>query len=413
MKIAFFTDCYLDLTGGITTTINAEKAELESRGHTVYIFSSSYPRSAEARSRLAKRNIFPVPSCRFFFRGLTPVARRPGLVERWICENHPEIKDFDIFYVHYEAGCSIAGLRLAYQFNIPSVQVMHGREDMGEQKIIPFGFRSFVAVALNLFHELYLPHRTKIHRDHYLANNTAAVNMWRIMVNHANCADLVISPSEHFRQKLLHYGVKRQILVLPNGVADRLFVKNLKPKTFEPGREDLHIVWHSRISAEKRIMPFLRALNKVENGFRLDVYGGGGDYFRAKRYTRRHNLSVVFHGNTDFEAVYHRILESHLDVLVSYNFDTFGMTLVEAESAGVPVLIADPDLKEIVPSGSYILASSPSVTDMAKAIQKIIKNPDCITKMSKIMLAHRDEVRVSNRIDKLETIFRELLERLS
>ena len=412
MKIAFFTDCYLDLTGGITTTINAEKAELESRGHTVYIFSSSYPRSAEARARLAEKNIFPDPSCRFLFRGLTPVSRRPAIVEKWICENHPEIKDFDVFYVHYEAGCSIAGLRLAYQFNIPSVQVMHGREDMGEQNIIPFGFRSFVAIALNLFHELYLPHRTKIHRDHYLANNIAAVNMWRLMVNHANCADLVISPSEHFRQKLLHYGVKRQIMVLPNGVADRLFVKNLKPKTYDPDREDLHIVWHSRISAEKRIMPFLKALNEVGEDYRLDIYGGGGDYFRAKRYVRRHDMNAVFHGNTNFEAVYHRILESHLDVLVSYNFDTFGTTLVEAESAGVPVLIADPDLEEIVPHDSYVLTHSPSVADMAKAIKKIIKKPSCITEMSKVMLEHRDEVRISHRIDKLETIFRELLERL-
>lgn len=409
MKIAFFTDCYLDLTGGITTTINAQKTELENRGHTVYVFSSSYPRSAEERAELAKRNIFPAPSCKFLFRGLTPIARRPAIVEKWIYSNHPEIKDFDIFYIHYEAGCSIAGLRLAYQFNIPSVQVMHGREDMGEQNIIPWGFRSLVAVALNLFHEIYLPHRTKIHRDHYLANNIASVNMWRMMVNHANCADLVITPSAHFRQKLIHYGVKRRVEVIPNGVLDRLFVKNLKPKTFEPSREDLHIVWHSRISAEKRMMPFLRALSRIPDGYRLDIYGGGGDYYRARRYVRFHDMNVIFHGNTDFEAVYHRILDSHLDVLVSYNFDTFGSTLVEAESAGVPVMFVDPDMKEIVPHGGYILANSPSVEDMAKSIQHLIDHPDKIRKMSEVMLNHRDEVRVSRSVDRLEELFKELI----
>lgn len=49
MKIAIFSDCYLDLTGGIVTTINAEKAELERRGHTVYVFSSAYPVLARPR----------------------------------------------------------------------------------------------------------------------------------------------------------------------------------------------------------------------------------------------------------------------------------------------------------------------------------------------------------------------------
>ena len=410
MKIAFFTDCYLDLTGGITTTINAEKEELEKRGHTVYVFSSSYPRSAEARSRLAKKNIFPVPSCRLFFRGLTPVSRRPAIVEKWIYDNHPEIKDFDLFFVHYEAGCSIAGLRLAYQFNIPSVQMMHGREDAGEQHIIPFGFRTIVAVALNFFHELYLPHRTKIKRDHYLANTVAAVNMWRIMVNHANCADLVITPSEHFKQKLIHYGVKRRIEIIPNGVTDRVFVKNLKPRTLEHN-QTLRIVWHSRISSEKRIMPFLHALNQVNGNYRMDVYGGGGDYFRAKSYARYRDLNVIFHGNTNFESIYHRILTSHLDILVSYNFDTFGTTLVEAESAGTPVFIVDPDMKEVVPRNSYILAKSPSVKDMAKSLNDIFKDPERISKMSEVMLEHRDEVRTSRRVDKLEEIFKELIEK--
>ena len=150
MKIAFFSDCYLDLTGGIVSSINAQKAALEQNGHTVYIFSSSYPKSHEELQKLAKTNIFPVPSCRLCFRGFTPVSRRPRIIEKWLLKTHPEIKDCDIFYVHYESGCSIAGLRLGKQLKIPTVQVMHGREDMGEAGIIPFGLRTIVACLLNL-----------------------------------------------------------------------------------------------------------------------------------------------------------------------------------------------------------------------------------------------------------------------
>ena len=68
MKIAIFSDCYLDLTGGITSSINAQKQALEDLGHTVYVFSSGYPRAKEELQKLASRNIFPVPSCKFLFR---------------------------------------------------------------------------------------------------------------------------------------------------------------------------------------------------------------------------------------------------------------------------------------------------------------------------------------------------------
>ena len=49
MKIAFFSDCYLDLTGGIKSSIDAQKSALEQNGHTVYIFSTSYPKTKEER----------------------------------------------------------------------------------------------------------------------------------------------------------------------------------------------------------------------------------------------------------------------------------------------------------------------------------------------------------------------------
>ena len=410
MKIAFFSDCYLDLTGGITSSINAQKNELEHRGHTVYIFSTSYPRNINQIASLKKQNIFPVPSCKLFFRGLTPISRRPKVVERWLLKNHPEIKDFDIFYVHYESGCSIAGLRLAKQFNIPSIQVMHGREDMGESHIIPFGLRTIVAILLNLFHSWYLPHTTTIKRDDYLADTFAKAKMWTLMINHANFADIVLTPSEHFRQKLLHYGVIKPIKVFPNGFPDKFFSPNSPVKTLKPG-ETLNIVWHSRISAEKRMMPFLYALKKVNGKYHLDVFGGGGDYFRAKRFVKKHKLNATFHGNAKFDKVYQAIQKSHLDVLVSYDFDTFGMTLIEAESAGVPVFFCDPDMQEIVPLGSFILSKSESPESMAESLNDLLSHPEKIESMSKIMLKHRKEVLMSHRIKILEDIFKDALSR--
>lgn len=406
MKIAIFSDCYLDLTGGITSSINAQKTTLENNGHTVYIFSTSYPKSESEKQKLTEQNIFPVPSCRWCFRGLTPVSRRPKIIEKWLLCNHPEIKNFDIYYIHYESGCSIAGLHLAKKLKIPSVQVMHGREDMGVTSIIPFGFRTIVATLLNWFHSWHIPHPVKVHKDNYLANTIAKAKMWTLMVNHANFANCVITPSHHLAKKLTHYGVKHKIQIFPNGYPDQNFPTNPSIKSLDPG-QTLQIIWHSRLSGEKRILPFLQALNQVNGKYHLNIYGDGADFKKAKRYAAKHHLNVTFHGNAKFTTVQNAILKSHLDVLTSYNFDNYPMTLVEAEAAGVPVFICDPDMKEIVPRGSYILSSGPTPTQMAKALNDLF-HPAKIQQMSKIMLKHRQEVLISERIKILENIFREI-----
>lgn len=405
MKIAFFSDCYLDLTGGIVTSINAEKAELERRGHTVYVFSSSYPKSREEKRKLARERIFPVKSHRFLLRGVTPIAKRPAVIEREILREHPEVREFDVFFVHYEASCSIAGLRLGRRLGVPTVQVMHGREDIGEQNLIPAGLKTIVAWLLNFLHSRCLPHPVKIQRDDYLVPTVAATKMWELMVNHANAADLVLTPSRHFREKLLQQGVNRPVKVLPNGVLDEFFLPNLEPRVLLPG-ETLRLIWHSRVSREKRIMPFLEALELVTGKYRLDVYGDGNDLKRAMKYTRQHGLNVRFHGAKGLKAIYREIKKSHLDVLASFNFDTFGMTLVEAESVGTPAFFVDPDLREVVPASGAVLASGPSPEAMAGALNEILKNPDVVEKMSLQMLHHRDEVRVSRTVDLLEKYLR-------
>ena len=149
-------------------------------------------------------------------------------------------------------------------------------------------------------------------------------------------------------------------------------------------------------------MPLFRALANVHGKYHLDVYGNGGDYFRAKRFAKRHNLNVRFHGNTPFAKIQDAILNSHLDVLVSYNFDTFGMTLIEAEAAGVPVFFCDPDMREIVPKGSYIMSQNETPSARAASLNDLLKNPDQIRQMSEIMLKHREEVLISKRIKILE-----------
>lgn len=227
------------------------------------------------------------------------------------------------------------------------------------------------------------------------------------MVNHANYADYVICPSHHFAEKLKHYGVKHKIHVMPNGYPDASFPADPPVKSLMLG-QTMNIIWHSRLSGEKRIIPFLQALTKVAGKYHLDVYGGGPDYGKAERYAKRHHLNVTFHGNTSFKQVQRAIQHSHLDVLTSYNFDNYPLTLVEAEACAVPVYICDPDMREIVPAKSFVLSKSESPDDMAVAINELLAHPELIAEMSQTMLDHRNEVRISKRIKPLLRFFQAL-----
>lgn len=412
MKIAIFSDCYLDLTGGIITSINSQREELEKLGHEVIIFSTDYPKTDKELKELADKKIYVVPSCKYCFRGATPVSRRPKIIEKWLEKNHSEIKDFDIFYIHYESGCSIAGIRLGKKYKIPTVQVMHGREDSGEAVLIPFGFRTTVARLLNWFHSWYLPHSVNISPDEYLATTIARAKMWTLMVNHANAADYVITPSEHMKKKLQHYGVIRKIVVFPNGLADRSYPKNPPEKTLEDGHE-LRMIWHSRVSAEKRIIVLLKALRMVTGKYRLDVYGGGTDLKKAKRYVRRHHLNVYLHGNTPFDKVQEAVKKAHLDTLVSYNFDNHPLTLVEAEANGIPVLICDKDMAGLMPKDSFVLAKDETPESIAEALNNLLADPDKIRRMSRVMLNRREETKVSNYIGSLVENFEDFLKKIN
>ena len=84
MKIAFFSDCYLDLTGGLVSSMNAQKKALEKAGHEVCIFSTAYPKTEQEIKKLAEQHIYVVPSCKYLIRGLTPISRRPGIIEKWL-----------------------------------------------------------------------------------------------------------------------------------------------------------------------------------------------------------------------------------------------------------------------------------------------------------------------------------------
>lgn len=392
MKIAIFSDLYTPggATGGIVSSIRAQKAELERLGHEVTVFCPGMTTE--------EPNVFLVPTLMRPKVNGAMMARGPKTVAAYIRAHFPDLAKFDVVHVNYEASCSIAGIFLAHEFNLPLAQTMHGREDMAIAVNVPKGARAITSTGLEQMHRHYLPHEIKVKTDDYQAPNYTRARMWQLMINHAECADVIIVPSEHFGQKLDHYGVDKPIIVVPNGLPTEFTKPNFTVRKYHDG-DVLKLLWNSRVSSEKRFMSLLHALRKLKRPYMLYVYGDGNDLKKAQNYAKKYALKVKFFGVKPREVIIERMQSCHLGICTSYNFDTQGMVLIEAQATGLPTLLCDPELARDLPRGGYLITSDPSSEAIAETLNNF--QPAEIERMSKIMLAHRAETAQSAQIGKL------------
>lgn len=415
MRIAVFTDLYLEIAGGIPSSISAQKEELEKLGHEVTVFCPGFSEPKE-------EDVVILPTAKFIKINGAPTARWPKVVVKYVEEKFPNFKDdFDLVHVHYEAGASIAGILIAKKYNMPLVQTMHGREDMAIAVNVPHPFKTIAGVGLNLIHKHYLKNYTepvKVKKDDYLAKTLATSKMWELMVREANCADFVIAPSEHFADKLRHYGVSREITAVSNGVLDEIVkgtdwqVRKLEKDSNEP----LRIIWTSRLSKEKRILEFLESLKMVKeksDRFFFTALGDGNELGFAMKFVEENDLikNCDIKGAVPHEEVLKHLENQHLSIINSYGFDTQGLTILEAAAVGLPVIYCDKDMDQVVLEKGGLRADDETPEKMAELILDVIEHPAIIEEMSRACFKNRSQVFQSTQIKNLLKVYKNATKR--
>ena len=441
LRIAIFTDVFLGIPGGIPSSIRAQKASLEALGHQVTIFCPGTQQDFE--NPLPKfganhdPNIILVPTAKFLING-APFSKWTKQVVRFIEQKYPNLTEtFDLFHIHYEATTSMAGLLLAKKYNIKVVQTMHGREDMAIAINVPHPFKTLAATGINLIHRTTLksilkkspkpdyqnPELKKSPSLNYqnaevknLAPTIARREMWQMMVRQANLADQVITPSAHFAKKLQLFGVTRPISVISNGINDQE-IANFTPQicTYQ-NHEPLRVLWFSRLSKEKRILPFLESLRiaqELEPNFRFvfTIIGDGNQISKVRKFCKKHfdEASIKILGTIPHQEILQKYTEGqHLSIINSYQFDTQGLTILEAAACNLPVIYADPDMSAIVPNHGGLCAKSPAPRAMAELLLKIHHQPELIQKLSQNLAASKKTYLQSHQIEKLLKLYRQL-----
>ena len=428
LRIAIFTDVFLGIPGGIPSSIRAQKTALESLGHQVTIFCPGTQQDFEnPLSQFGANhdpNIILVPTAKFLVNG-APFSKWTKYVTRFIEQKYPNLTEtFDLFHVHYEATTSMAGLLLAKKYGIKVIQTMHGREDMAIAINVPHPFKTLAATGINLIHRTTLkPIAKKSLKPDYqnteiknLAPTIARRQMWQMMVRQANLADQVITPSAHFAKKLQLFGVTRPISVISNGIADQEMT-NFTPQVRSYQRsEPLRILWFSRLSKEKRILPFLESLKltqELEPNFRFifTIIGDGNQMSKVQKFCKKHfdEASIKILGTIPHQEILQKYTkDQHLSIINSYQFDTQGLTILEAAACNLPVIYADPDMSEIVPNHGGLCAKSPNPCAMTELLLKIYHQPELIQKLSQNLAASEKTYLQSQQIEKLLKLYRQL-----
>lgn len=428
LRIAIFTDVFLGIPGGIPSSIRAQKTALESLGHQVTIFCPGTQQDFEnPLSQFGANhdpNIILVPTAKFLVNG-APFSKWTKYVTRFIEQKYPNLAEtFDLFHVHYEATTSMAGLLLAKKYGIKVIQTMHGREDMAIAINVPHPFKTLAATVINLIHRTTLkPIAKKSLKPDYqnteiknLAPTIARRQMWQMMVRQANLADQVITPSAHFAKKLQLFGVTRPISVISNGIADQEMT-NFTPQVRSYQRsEPLRILWFSRLSKEKRILPFLESLKlaqELEPNFRFifTIIGDGNQMSKVQKFCKKHfdEASIKIFGTIPHQEILQKYTkDQHLSIINSYQFDTQGLTILEAAACNLPVIYADPDMSEIVPNHGGLCAKSPTPHAMAELLLEIYHQPEIIQKLSQNLAASEKTYLQSQQIEKLLKLYRQL-----
>lgn len=389
------TDYYLPTLGGVQTAIKAHREELVGAGHDVVVF-------APLASSSPDPSVVRLPTARGFapdgYPFTWPLRDAAAQLAR-------DLAGFDVVHVHTEMFAALAAYRAAATLGIPLVQTMHGRIDVYTRSVLPLP--SITTTLLAGLHRRGLgaaPGSRPVDLDPRApyARTRTARRMWRLMVSQAQRADRVIVPSAHFAEKLVTQGVRTPVDVLSNGLEQTVLDAIGTPAVRwpDPGAP-LRALWCGRLSPEKRPEVFLDAV-ALTPGVEAIMLGDGISRRAVVRAAARVGSDRVdVRGSVPQAEVLAAMRTADVLVSSSFDFDNQPMVLLEAVAAGLPVIVADPDLSETLPPDGHLVAARPDATGLAETLAVLRDDPARVASMSSAAIAHRPHVAQSAHRDEL------------
>jgi glycosyltransferase involved in cell wall biosynthesis len=344
-----FGDQHVESSGGAQVSMRLQRRFLERAGHTVTIVA---PR-LHAR-RIDDPALVDLPSLPITIDREYGVSLPSARTDRWLDVAMSGRPAVDVVHVQADFWGALIGHRFARRHGLAVVHTMHNRVDVGIEATAPFP--KLVLHVLNAWARRALRNPAR----------GRGRDGWSYLRTLAARADAVTAPSSHFARRLEEHDVFPHVDVVWNGIDDDV-LDAVRPATTAANPRRARLLWIGRMSPEKRLLPFLRAVVEADIDADVEVIGGGAQRRAAERIvTARRSkagapASVVFAGRLPYAETLRRIAAADAVVQTSIGFETQGMTVFEAASLGTPSIVSDPDIAGELGSGFWPVAdSSPS-----------------------------------------------------
>lgn len=380
MRIGIFTDAYLPSINGISMVADITKRELEAVGHEVFIFA---PGDGIVGMRKMDNGVYRLPAVSgkylLYDEALVSLYFPPSEVRR--------IGDLKLDIIHTLTPnlVGMLGLKAAQRYQIPLVQQYC--TDLAEYAAqYPKSLPLIIAYALSV------PFIKKTDRQELLAIAGGLTpdrpHRWAHKLTNTlipityNQSDHVIAVSKKVSRMLSENGVNKPMSIIPTGV-NRLPVKEeaVQSLRIRHGLEDARVILSvGRLSREKNLELLIEMMEYLLMAEPKAVLLMVGDFdhrpfLEAFAQTKTYSKNIIFAGKQKHEELGNYYALADVFVFPSVT-DTQGLVVHEAAAAGLPVVMIDKEVTEVVREGENGYFASNDPRDFADKVLAILKQPE-------------------------------------
>ena len=427
MRIGLFTDTYRPSINGIVFVVESLKRELENLGHEVYVFcpakSMSPSKQAELLNEDADSRIIRFPSIKgAFFDDYDTSVFFPPAVQRRIKE-----MELDMVHVFTPSQIGLVGVKAAKKNNIPLV-IQHCTDIYEFVDHYPAVLPGALALAGIVF-----PMSVRL-RGHDLLEIAklykprAGVTKWNkdiiesVITILYSKADAVIALCRKSCKQLKSWqydDYQYELVLMPNGVNALPRPTKTEVKAFREqwnlAEDDEIFGFVGRLGEEKNlpllIKSFERHIAKKRPKAKL-LFVGDFEYRKtleemaaATKYADR----IIFTGAMPREKL--GLAYSVLDVFAFPSLkDTQGWVLHEAAHAGLPIVLVDKELSEVVQDGVNGFIANDNPTSFGRAIIALLEDANKRQEFGAISKKLAAKFTENRQVKKLEKLYQELID---
>ncbi|MFD1512093.1 glycosyltransferase [Halomarina rubra] len=362
--VAVFTDTYLPTVNGVTYTIQTWRDRWVRRGGSMGVV---YPDSAHDPDPFE----YPVASLPFpFYDGFRIAAP-------WIPDG---VDDVDLVHSHTPFCLGLSGLALARRRDLPFVASFHTPTSEYANYLSNSGLATVISSVADGYENVYLRR-----------------------------ADRIVTPSPSAKRRLRDRGIDVPVSVVPNGID----VERFAPADGEAFRErhDLSgtlVGYIGRHGYEKRLEDVVDACERLDREVTVVIAGDGPARASLEERAEESPLDVRFLGFLDREEM--PAFYTALDVFGHPSpVETEGLVALEANACGTPVVGVNAGglgdtVRDDETGFHYPLDDMDAFAD---GIERALDERD---RLHENCLARRDEMSVEHAVDRLETVYADVLD---